>query len=100
MNYKGTWGTVCDTGWDKLDADVVCRMLGYKRTLLTKTELAFGAGTGPVVLSNLGCRGTDNSLGECPHRGWYYGNCGYLNSAAGLECFSGMLQVFRFISSN
>ena len=42
--FDGVWGTVCDDGWDKPDADVICRQLGFLEAEIADTDSAFGAG--------------------------------------------------------
>ena len=49
--YDGAWGTVCDDGWDSVDADVVCRSLGFARASTYNHRAAFGQGPGSIVLS-------------------------------------------------
>ena len=31
INIAGSWGTICDASFDRLDAVVICRILGYQR---------------------------------------------------------------------
>ncbi|XP_019848942.1 PREDICTED: deleted in malignant brain tumors 1 protein-like [Amphimedon queenslandica] len=62
----GVWGSVCDDGWDKTDAHVVCQQLGFSEL---EPEAyygsTFGVSTGPIVYSNVKCGGWETSLNEC-----------------------------------
>ena len=64
---KGTWGTVCDDGWDLQDATVVCRQLGYGRAVAALGSARFGAGSGPILFSELSCSGNESIIAECHH---------------------------------
>ena len=68
--YNDQWGTVCDDGWSLVDAQVVCTQLklGYAAVALYRAY--YGKGVGPIWLSNLNCKGTEMSIGNCPHSGW------------------------------
>ena len=91
---NNAWGTICDDGFTREEAVVVCRQLGLlqtegmivmtsaisyssnvKRSRLLSNSFPdgveailgsqFGSSTGPIFLDQLGCSGVENSLLEC-----------------------------------
>ncbi|XP_075924170.1 scavenger receptor cysteine-rich domain-containing group B protein-like [Petromyzon marinus] len=83
--YGGTWGTVCDDGWDLLAAGVACAWLGCGEALAAPGAAHFGRGRGPVHLDNVRCEGDESALWECAHAGWGDHNCGH-HEDAGIVC--------------
>ena len=62
------WGTICDDLWNQLDAEVVCRQLGFSASGAVATGLAvYGQGTGPIVLDNVQCSGLEAYITDCHH---------------------------------
>jgi deleted-in-malignant-brain-tumors protein 1 len=80
--HNGTWGTVCDDGWDLNDGNVICRSLGLPSATNAPHSAAFGQGTGPIWMDDVNCRGTENTLSECSHGGWGSHNCGHHEDAS------------------
>ncbi|XP_066524960.1 scavenger receptor cysteine-rich type 1 protein M130-like [Hoplias malabaricus] len=62
---RGEWGTVCDNDWDMRDAAVVCRELNCGEAVDALSDAHFGAGSGPVWLGHMDCRGSDSSVRTC-----------------------------------
>ncbi|XP_053426320.1 galectin-3-binding protein isoform X1 [Nycticebus coucang] len=83
--YRGQWGTVCDNLWDLTDATVVCRALGFENATEALGRAAFGKGTGPVMLDEVECAGTEPSLADCKSLGWLKSNCRHTQDA-GVVC--------------
>ena len=74
VNYRDTWGTVCDGYFSDTDAGVVCYMLGYGRTGQYIGN-RFGAGSGQIWLDDVWCRGTEMNIADCGNRGWGRHDC-------------------------
>ena len=80
--YKDNWGTVCDDYWDKNDASVVCRQLGFPYVDSAPGSARFGIGSGQIWLDDVGCSGSENSIVNCQHKGWGVENCGHSEDAS------------------
>ncbi|XP_019499761.1 PREDICTED: galectin-3-binding protein [Hipposideros armiger] len=83
--YGGQWGTVCDNLWDLTDASVVCRALGFANATEALGRAAFGPGTGPIMLDEVECVGTEPSLANCSSLGWLKSHCRH-SQDAGVVC--------------
>ena len=95
---NGTWGTVCDDGWDLQDANVVCRQLGFGRALTAVKSAAFGRGQGNIWMNNVRCTGDESAITQCAHNGLEKGNCSH-SKDAGAVCATGKTNALHFIKS-
>jgi len=67
--YNGERGTICDGGWDDIDAGVVCRQLGFGSSGIARRGAYFGPGSGPIWLDNVLCTGNEITIAACAHYG-------------------------------
>lgn len=85
MNLQGQWGTVCDNGWDLLDASVVCRELDFPSAVEAKLGAYFGQGSGKVWMDAAQCSGAEASLVRCSSTRWDITSCSHAKDA-GVVC--------------
>ena len=92
MFYDGTWGTVCDDQWDLIDANVICRELGFGKAVKVYSSATFGMGKGKIWMDDVQCTGSERSLTECRHNGWGKHNCDH-SEDVGILCASGKKKL-------
>ncbi|XP_070175763.1 scavenger receptor cysteine-rich domain-containing protein DMBT1-like [Littorina saxatilis] len=96
---NGTWGTICDDGWDDQDARVVCRQLGYDPSQATAyTSAFFQQGYGPVYLTNVNCGGRERSILKCQNVYPFGQNSCSHNKDAGVSCIKPVLEDIRLVN--
>ena len=83
--YDGEWGTVCDEGWSKAEAIIVCSQLGLANYGRAINGDVLGRGSGRVWLSELNCEGHELSLDMCVNGGWGKNSCEH-DRDAGVVC--------------
>ena len=80
--------------FETTDAEVVCRSLGMAGGEVMKYAF-FGEGSGPILLDNVECSGSESSLTECSHRGWGINDCSHGEDVGVICGRSGLVTLWH-----
>ncbi|GLD67207.1 deleted in malignant brain tumors 1 protein-like protein [Lates japonicus] len=83
--HDGQWGTICDDRWGMQEAAVTCREMNCGNPLSVEYKAFYGRGQEQVWMDDLECTGHEESLTDCPHRGFGEHDCDHTEDA-GVEC--------------
>ncbi|KAL6449112.1 hypothetical protein ACFW04_000663 [Cataglyphis niger] len=88
VKILGHWGQVCDDGFGMINADVICKELGFDLGALEVRSGGFYGNLEPptrFMVDQLKCRGNETTLRECDFNGWGIHNC-QPEEAVGIVC--------------
>lgn len=83
--HGGQWGSVCDDKWTHVNCMVVCSQLNYGGGTMLHDADAYGTCTGPILLDDVECDGTEHELGECRMANFGVNNCDHKEDV-GCKC--------------
>ncbi|KAK6169499.1 hypothetical protein SNE40_020542 [Patella caerulea] len=96
--YNGSFGRVCRGGFGQEEARVVCRHLEFNSDEVDPDFNAdLGKGLGPVLVSNIDCKGTESSLTDCKDPEFTFGECSD-NHDASVNCKCRSIFRFKHVS--
>ncbi|KPP72982.1 scavenger receptor cysteine-rich type 1 protein M130-like, partial [Scleropages formosus] len=85
VHHQHMWSRVLMDAWSFREASVVCRQLGYAQVVCRQLQCGaaitdpvptfLGSGTGPIWLDEVGCKGHEMSLWDCPSVQWGQHDC-------------------------
>lgn len=103
MSVDGVWGTICNRYWDKMDASVFCKSIGFA-TGFPYYKDSIKVQTGRIYEPNLHCNGDESTLKECAHEGWKVassvGPCSSHEKDATVHCYnSGWHFIYKLMKN-
>ncbi|XP_013178489.1 PREDICTED: uncharacterized protein LOC106125730 isoform X1 [Papilio xuthus] len=101
VRLDGKWGTVCNYGWNIINAALVCNQLGLALNpsdwFLEPNEIPSAGTTEDIILSNVECTEFDNDITKCKAETveHFENSCTHDNDV-GLRCYETSWAGLRF----
>lgn len=103
VKINGKWGTVCDYGWDVIDAALACHQMGLALNpidwRLDRNEVPSAGSDDMILLSNVRCTDDDIDILKCRSekysKGEFENSCTHENDV-GIRCYPGAWAGLRF----